>query len=150
MSSPYLRDPGRAQAPPPGPLIRHRRLRRPHTGPGTPASSAQGRLRGQGASRKSCRSRLGRNGAPAGNGKRGKRAGPTGPQDSMQLFPVAATGRKARPFRSAETAKTATAPTYSIQARPQAPIAYRNGATSKRGGKPRKKPIRSLRGGATR
>lgn len=54
-SSPYLRDPGRAQAPPPGPLIRHRRLRRPHTGPGTPASCVQGRQRGQGASRKSCR-----------------------------------------------------------------------------------------------
>lgn len=137
----------RAAHPPPqgAPPTRHRPrdsgLQPPAPGAGGGARERRARAAG---------SRLRRNRGTAGKGKRGQRAGPTGPQDGMQPFPAAATRRQARPFRSAKTAKTATAPTYSTQARPQAPVAYRNEATPKRGRKPRKKPIRSLRGGATR
>lgn len=149
-SPPYLRVPGRAQPPPPGPLIHHRRVRRPGQAPGLrpPAPLAGSKARERRA--RAGGSRLRGNGESAGKGKRGQRAGRTGPQDTTQPFPAAATRWQARPFRSAKTAKTATAPTYSPQARPQPPEAYRNGVTSKRRRKPRKKPIRSLRGGAAR
>lgn len=146
----YLRAPGRAQAPQPGPLIRHRRERRRGAGPGSLASSARGRLRGQGASRKS-------RWQPApqkwGAGRKGETRSAHRahrPPKSKQPLRAAATGKQQRPFRWAKTAKTATAPTYSTQARPQTPVAYRNGAPPKRGRKLREKPIRSLRGGATR
>lgn len=122
-SPPYLRAPGRSQAPPPGRPIRCSgcadRAGAPGFRPpvrGADNGAGERRARAEGGGLHGNRGKLASSRVFSSSGPQG----PPAPRTPCSPCQLQQPGRQERPFLSAKTTKTSTVPTCSAQARPQA------------------------------